>query len=69
MIARLLSWVRETASDGDEKADTDDEESRFAGSLLDLSVIVGHGGSNAAAERELESVAEQAEELSEARDR
>lgn len=61
---------RRAADDADGADDPDDAEGgRFAGSLLDLSVVVGHGGGNAEAEREVEAVAEEAERLSEARER
>lgn len=44
----------------------EDEDDSAPRSLLDASVLVGHGGGNAAADREVESVTEQAERLADA---
>lgn len=68
MFGELFTQLRRAIGDDSSREDEGDETG-FAGSLLDLSVIVGHGGGNAEGERELESVAEEADRLSEARDR
>ncbi len=53
-------------SDGD-CDDTDEDESRFVPSPLDLSVRSSHGGSDVEIERELHSINELAREIEENR--
>jgi hypothetical protein len=60
MLGRLLRRLREWTGR--------DEETAFAGSLLDRSVRYAHGGSGEDAERELERVRSDAEELARARE-
>lgn len=71
----MLDALRErlrglTGRGGDgEGSDGGDGESGFVRSVLDASVLRGHGQSNEEAQRELESVGEEAARLEEARER
>lgn len=53
-------------SDGDSE-DTEEDDSRFVPSPLDLPVRSSHGGSDDEIERELNSITEQAREIEENR--
>lgn len=53
-------------SDGDSE-DTEEDDSRFVPSPLDLSVRSSHGGSDVEIERELNNINEQAREIEENR--
>ena len=50
-------------SDIDENTDTDSDESRFVPSPLDMSVRHAHGSTEAAVDRELQRIQQQAEEI------
>ena len=49
--------------DTDESSDTNDDESRFVPSPLDMSVRHAHGSNEAAVDRELQRIQQQAEEI------
>ena len=53
--------------EAEDESGTEDDEGRFVPSPLDLSVRLGHGGSDSERVRELSSVSERARELEEKR--
>lgn len=49
----------------EEESGEEEDEGRFVPSLLDLSVRIGHGGSDSQRVRELAKISEQAQEIEE----
>lgn len=70
MALSVWEVFRSVFSGGEESEEESDEaeaEGRFVPSPLDLSVRIGHGGSDSQRVRELSKIREQAEEIEEER--
>jgi hypothetical protein len=67
MATRIDAWLRDVLTRTE--SDDGDDDSRFAGSLLDASVNEAHGASDGAAVRELQQASEVAGRLRRADDR
>lgn len=67
MMRNLRKIFLSLFSRSDGNRDTEEDDSRFVPSSLDLSVRSSHGGSDDEIERELNSITEQAREIEENR--
>jgi hypothetical protein len=63
----LFSGGEESKEKSGEESDEEESEGRFVPSPLDLSVRIGHGGSDSQRVRELAKINKQAEEIEEQR--